>query len=63
MTEKPVTVELTSKRYKAHQLLGFLVFFVGLFVLFVNPPVGAIAMMVGLGWMAVAGFLAWWNHG
>jgi hypothetical protein len=65
------TVELTSKKWKLHQLIGFLVAIAGC-ILF---PIGlrlqdsaifgvsVLALGVGWIWLLWASIMAWWHHG
>lgn len=57
------TIQATSKKYKAHMLLGGAVFVVGVFMSFSGQPLGALILLIGLVWFVAARALAWWNNG
>ena len=57
------TVELTSKRWKAIQLVGFFVC-VGAVVWFMSgEPAAILALLLGLLVFCIGRIGAWWSHG
>lgn len=60
-----VTTQSTSKRYKAHQLIGAALLAYGLLAAFLGNGGGgaAWAISIGLIWYIAARFAAWWSNG
>lgn len=58
------TIERTSKKWKAIQLLGLITLCFGLGVgLRVDTAAGLLVIGAGVAVLAVGRFFAWWNHG
>lgn len=62
------TIQQTAKKYKAMQLIGFLIIIIGLLIAVTNQQ--NIANMIGVGVIVLGGIvvviskmLAWWNNG
>jgi hypothetical protein len=57
------TIQQTSKDIKLAQLLGFLLFFGGLFMFLVEPLIACMMVIVGLAVSIGASICKWWCHG
>lgn len=64
-------IELTAKKWKARQLVGFAIGLVGVPLLFLSlvyqalwlTIVAGIVLLTGIGVIAYARAMAWWHHG
>ena len=78
LSDKPVVIEKTSKRYKQQMLNGIYLSVGSIVVMFLigvvsqgsdNPIVGIVGALCllgfvgGIGWVLVARISAWWHHG
>lgn len=68
---RPVTIELTAKRWKAHKLIAIVLVVLGLLACIHSVQDRSTATMLagwvligaGCGWWLYARFRAWWGHG
>ena len=56
------TIELTSKSLKGQMVLAILLCCVAVILLFVSPPFGIIAGLIGFSWYIISRVKIWWNH-
>jgi hypothetical protein len=64
----PVTIERTSKRWKAAKLIGWAMFWIGLIMVFFSPEQatkdsGAHLFLLSIPWLIVARIGRWWVNG
>ena len=63
---RPQEIEQTSKKYKAHMVMGVLLICIGIIMIVGSAevtPAGPATTFIGLIWLLAAKVAAWWNHG
>ena len=62
-TNQIVTIQKTNKEWKVLQLLGVLLFIVGILFCFINGILGGLTLLLSIRFLIVSRIGAWWTNG